>query len=269
MTTYASLEPAATPSRAVRARSAVAAEWIKLWATRSTYWTLAVAAITGIGLSAVIAFAFAHTPSTGASPPSDPLLPGLLSLEYALLAVGVLGVLTVTAEYSTGLIRTTYVATPHRRTVLAAKAAVAGAITLGLGEGIAFASFPLDQAILSGSGNSLSLGQPGVASAVAATGTLLCVCALLGVGLGTLIRHTAGSIVGLLAVIAVPAATALLPAPWNDRIGRFTLVNAARQATAHHPGPPLPDRGWSLLILLAWPAIILLVAALTVSRQDT
>src|SRR4029453_12180199 len=108
-----------------------------------------IAACTGIGFSAVIAYAFANPPPTSVGPPIDPLLPGFQSLEYAVLAVGVLGVLTVTAEHTTGLIRTTYTATPHRRTVLAAKAAVVAGVTLIAGEAISFVSFLIDQAILS------------------------------------------------------------------------------------------------------------------------
>jgi ABC-2 type transport system permease protein len=270
MTTATTARPAvAVPSMVARARDALASEWIKIRATRSTYWTLLIAILTGIALSAVIAYAFARTPSTAAGPPTDPLLPGVLSLEYALLAVGVLGVLTVTAEHATGLIRTTYTATPRRRTVLAAKAAVIAAVTLTVGETIAFVSFLIDQPILSTHHLGVSLTQPGVAGAVAAGGILLCVCALLGVGFGAIIRHTAGAITALITVILVPAAVGLLPAPWNNRIGRYTLIDAAQQVAAHHPRAGLLAPGLSLLVLIAWPAVVLATAALLTTRQDT
>ena len=125
------------PSVAVRARDVLACEWTKFRAVRSTYWTLLVAAATPIGFSAFIAFALS---SAAKGPAPDPLLPGLLSLEYAVLAVSVLGVLTFSSEYSTGLIRTTFAAVPRRRVVLAVKAAVTGAVTLAVGEVVAFVS---------------------------------------------------------------------------------------------------------------------------------
>ena len=119
---------------------------------------------------------------------------------------------------------------------------------------VAFVSFWLVQAILAGHHQGVSLGHPGVAGAVLSAGLLLCVCALLGLALGAVIRHTAGGIAATVAVILVPAILALLPAPWNGRLGRFTLLEAARQVSALHPATNLLSPGWSLLVLLAWPA---------------
>ena len=254
------------PSVAVRARDVLACEWTKFRAVRTTYWTLLVAAATPIGFSAFIAFALS---SAAKGPAPDPLLPGLLSLEYAVLAVSVLGVLTFSSEYSTGLIRTTFAAVPRRRVVLAAKAAVAGAVTLAAGEVVAFVSFFATQAVLHGHHQGVSLSRPGVPGAVLAEGILLSVCALLGVALGAIIRHTAGGIAAAVALIVLPSVTVLLPAPWNDRIGRFTLLEAARQVTALHPATTLFAPAISLLVLLAWPAAALLAAALLITRRDT
>jgi len=131
---------------AIRARDLLTSEWTKLRSVRSTYWTLLVAVVTPIGISALVAVALSNAP--GKQPTVDPLLPGLISQEYAVLAVGVLGVLTFSTEYGTGLIRTTFAAAPRRRSVLAAKAAVIGALTLVAGEVVAFASFALVQAVL-------------------------------------------------------------------------------------------------------------------------
>jgi ABC-2 type transport system permease protein len=251
----------------VRARDVLASEWIKLLSVRSTYWTLLVAVVTPIGLSALVAVTLANAPGRRAQS-LDPLLPGVISLEYALLAVGVMGVLTFSTEYSTGLIRTTFEAVPRRRAVLAAKAAVIGALTLVVGEAVAFASFGLVQAVLSGKHLGVSLSQPGVPGAVAADGLLLFVVATMGVGLGAIVRHTAGGIAALVGVIIVPAILALLPARWGARVGRFTLLDAARQVTALHPATNLFSPAWSLVVLLAWPAVALLAAAVTITRRD-
>ena len=128
-----------------------------------------------------------------------------------MIAVGVMGVLAFSAEYSTGLIRTTFTAAPRRRAVLAAKAVV-------LGDGDARRRRTgrvhlvlLVQAVLAGHHQSVSLSRPGVPGAVLAAGLLLCVCALLGLALGSIIRHTAGGIAATIAVILVPVILGLLP----------------------------------------------------------
>ena len=264
-------EPASSypvPSLLTRAADLVASEWTKFRSVRSTYWTLLVALVTPVGFSALVAVAFANAPAAG-GPPPDPLLPEVLSLEYAVISVSVLGVLGFSAEYSTGLIRTTFTAAPRRRAVLAAKAVVLGAVTLAAGELVAFASFFLSQAILAGHHQGVSLSRPGVPGAVLAAGILLCVCALLGLALGSIIRHTAGGIVATLAVIVLPSILGLLPAPWSGRVGRFTLLDAARQVAALHPAANLFSPGLSLLVLLAWPAAALALAAVLITRRDT
>jgi ABC-2 type transport system permease protein len=266
MTATQALPRRAVPSVPARARDVLTSEWTKFWSVRSTYWTLLVAVVTPIGTGAIVAAALAHQPA--GAPALDPLLPGFISLEYAVLAVGVLGVLAFSTEYGTGLIRTTFAAVPRRRAVLAAKAAVAGAVTLVVGELVAFTTFFLVQAVLSGHHLGVSLSRPGVPGAVLADGIILFVVALMGLGLGAIIRHTAGGITALVALIILPAILALLPAPWGGRVGRFTVLEAARQATALHPAANLFSPALSLLVLLAWPAAILGVAALTITRRD-
>jgi hypothetical protein len=255
------------PSLAVRALDLLASEWTKFRSVRSTYWSLLVAVVTPIAVSALVAFAFAHQPAS-AGPPPDPLLPEVLSLEYAVIAVSVMGVLAFSTEYSTGLIRTTFAATPRRRAVLAAKAVVLGTVTLAAGELVAFVSFFLVQAVLAGHHQGVSLSRPGVPGAVLAAGLLLCVCALLGLALGAIIRHTAGGIAATIAVIVLPGIVALLPSPWRGRLGRFTLVEAARQVTALHPATNLFSPALSLLVVLAWPAAGLAAAAVLITRRD-
>ena len=267
--TTAQLQPAhaPVPSLAIRARDLLTSEWTKLRSVRSTYWTLLIAAVTAIGLSAVVALTLTTQPPAG-QPPADPLLPGFVSLEYAVLALGVLGVLAFSSEYATGLIRTTFAAVPRRRAVLAAKAAVAGAVALLAGELISFISFFLVQAILSGHHLGVSLSRPGAAGAVTAEGILLFVCAMVGLGLGAMIRHTAGAVAGLVGLIYLPAVLGLLPAPWNGRIGRFTLFYAAQQVVTLHPRAVLLSPAVSMLVLIAWPAAALLAAAFLITRTD-
>src|ERR1700756_4285741 len=121
----------------------IISEWTKLRATRSNVWTLVIAAIATIGVTAIVAHALG---ATRAAPPAGgpftPLTASFLGYaEYAVLPVSILGVLAFTSEYNTGLIRTTFTCVPRRRVVLAAKAAVTGAAALVAGEVLAFITF--------------------------------------------------------------------------------------------------------------------------------
>jgi hypothetical protein len=262
--------PAAVPSLAVRALDVLVSEWTKLRSARSNYLTLLIAAVVTIGATVVVAHAIASTHGPPPPGPINPLTGSFLAFaEYTVLPVSILSVLVFTSEYGTGLIRTTFAAVPRRRAVLAAKAAVTGTVALVAGELLAFAAFFLTQAILSGRHRGLSLAHPGVPGAVLAAGLVLAACAVVGLGLGAIIRHTAGAIAATIAAIYLLALLcAVLPAPWNGRIGRFTLPLAAYQVVALHPEPNLLSPALSLLVLLAWPAAILVIAAAAITRRD-
>lgn len=136
--------PRATPSLRTRLAEVFAAEWTKLRSVRSTLWLLVIAAVTAIGGSAIVALSQRGIASPS---PFDPVASIFLPwLEYPVLAVGILGVLSFTSEYTTGQIRTTFAAVPQRLTVLATKAAMVGLVTLVFGELLAFASFLLSEA---------------------------------------------------------------------------------------------------------------------------
>ena len=262
----------AAPARLVRARDVLASEWTKLRSLRSNRLTLAITAAVTLGLTAVVAETFAAAPGGGGRHPvaSDPLASSFLAYaEYTVLPVTVLSVLVFTSEYGSGLIRTTFTSVPGRRAVLAAKAAVTGAAALVTGEVLAFACFFLTQAIFTGKHGGLSLAHPGALRAVLVAGCTLAACALVGVGVGAIIRHTAGAIAAAVTVVYLLAAVCLaLPQPWNVRLGRFTLPFAAYADVAAHPPAGSFSLGFSLLILIAWPAAALLVAAIVLTRRD-
>jgi len=259
-----------TPSLAARALDVLACEWVKFWSVRSTPWTLLAALVTPVVLSDLVAFITAQSPSPApGGPPPDPMFSSFLGLEYAVLAVCVLGVLQFSSEYSTGLIRTTFVAVPRRRAVLAAKAAVTGSVLLLAGEGVSFTSFFIVQGVLHTRHLGVSFAHPGALGAVLANGTLLLACSLFALAVGAIARHTAGGIAATIALITVPSILGLLPAPWGSRIGRFTLIDAAQQVSYLHPRPDLLSPAWSLLVLSAWPATALAVAAVRITRSQT
>jgi ABC-2 type transport system permease protein len=259
-------------ARLPAARGALAAEWIKLRSVRSTYLTLAFAAAAAI----VIGYLVTHTDVTDwatktaqAKAAFDPVGDSFTGLGLAQLAFGTLGVLVVSSEYATGLIRTTFTADPRRRTVLAAKAAVAGALSLAAGEAIAFATFFTGQQALSAGHLQVTLAHPGVLRGVLAAGFYLAVMAWAGLGLGTLIRHTAGAITTVTAVVfLLPKIIHALPAPWNVQAGKYTLDLAAQQMIAQHPQPGYFGAGPSCLIVAAYAAAALAAAAILITRRD-
>ena len=260
----------AVPSRLARAHEVLAFEWTKLRSVRSSYWTLLIAAAVTLGVTAIVAQSFASTPASRHGAAADPLASSFLGYaEYTVLPVTVLSVLVFTSEYARGLIATTFTAVPRRLAVLAAKAAVTGAAALAAGELLAFACFFLTQAILSTHHRALSLSHPGVPGAVLAAGGALAACALVGVGLGAIVRHSAGAIAAAVAVIYLLAVLCLiLPSPWRTRLGRFTVPFAAYQTVASHPLAGLLSPGLSMLVIIAWPAATLTAAALVISRRD-
>jgi ABC-2 type transport system permease protein len=173
-------------------------EWIKLRTLRSTWWTLA---ITGAGS---IAIGIAVGTNTR-DPAGDLTNNALAGVVPGLLLVGVLGVLVMTSEYTSGMIRATLAAVPNRPLVLAAKAAVFGAVALALGEAVSFVSFFAGGVALRHGIAAPSLGQHGVLRAVLLAGTGFCLIGLLGVGLGAIIRHTPAAVATLVAGVYVVA----------------------------------------------------------------
>jgi ABC-2 type transport system permease protein len=262
---------AAAPPAAVRARDLIRSEWTKLRSVRANLWTLVIAALVTIGLTAVIAHTMAAAPVPPDRGPITPLIESFLGYaEYTVLPVSILGVLTFTSEYSTGLIRTTLVAVPRRWALLAAKAAAAGGAALAAGEVLAFALFFLTQGLQSAHRpGGLSIAHPGVPGAVLAAGFLLPACVLTGLGLGAILRHTASAIAATVGVIYLLAALCLLlPSPWKLDIGRFTLPFAAYQVVSLQPQPHLLGPAGSVVVLIAWPAVTLAAAAIVISRRD-
>jgi ABC-2 type transport system permease protein len=255
-----------TPAFVTRLAEVIASEWTKIRSVRSTFWLLLVAGVTALGGSTIVAMS---ERSSSKPPTGDPVASIFLAwLEYPVLAVGILGVLSFTSEYATGQIRTTFAAIPQRLTVLAAKASVTGLLALIFGEATAFASFLLSEAILAGHHDATSLSHPRVLEALLAAGFCLFAIAILGLALGAIIRHTAGAVAALPALIYLPLIVLTLPHPWNDSIGKFTLLMAAYQLVSEHQHTALLSQPLSLAVVVAWPAAALLIAAVLIQRRD-
>jgi len=263
---------AITASVPARARDVLASEWIKLRSVRSTYLILLVAAVAAVGVGYLVTHSDAtHWASMSASARAafDPVADSFAGLGIAQLAFGALGVLAISSEFTTGLIRTTFAAAPRRRAVIAAKAAVAGVISLLAGELIAFATFFTGQWALSAQHLDVTLAHPGALRGVLAAGFYLAVMTWVGLGLGAVIRHTAGAITAMVGVVfLLPTIVGALPVPWNVRIGKYTVNLAAQQTIAQHPHAGYFSAGPSFLIVAAYAAVAIAAAAFVITRRD-
>jgi ABC-2 type transport system permease protein len=183
MTTLAARMPAGH----YRFRHVARMEWIKIRSLRSTWWTLAISAAGAVAIGVAVGLGTTN----GTEDLTNNALAGLIP---ALLVSGVLGVLLMTSEYSSGMIRSTLAASPRRPLLLAAKAAVFGAVALAFGEAASFIAFFAGGAALRHGISAPTLSQPGVLRAVVLGGAGFCLLGLIGLGLGAIIRHSAAAI---------------------------------------------------------------------------
>jgi ABC-2 type transport system permease protein len=195
----------------------------------------------------------------------DPTAVSLTGVQLAQLAVGVLGVLLVAGEYATGTIRVSLAAVPRRLPVLWGKAIVLALATLVL----CLAAFLVGQSILSAERLDISLRHPGVARAVLGSTLLLSAVGLLGLGLGALLRSTAGAVAGLFGLLFGPQLLAgLLPADWSDTLYPYLPVPAGAAVANVQPDPAAlaPWTGFGLFCL--YTGVLLALAAWQLRRRD-
>ena len=254
-------------------RGTVGSEWTKLTSVRSSVWALLTTAVLGVGLGAIVTTAQVSRWSTrtlAEQAAFDPTRSSLAGLLFAQLAIGVLGVLVVSAEYSTGTIRATFSAVPRRWLVLASKCVLFGFVALVVGEAVSFAAFLLGQQILSGTTPTASLSDPSALRAVFSGGLYLFALGLLALGLGFVIRHTPAAIstfVGLMFVL--PIIGDLLPSSLSTDLERFLPQNIGTvMLTAHYHGTDTLGPWTSFALLCAYAAAALVAGAILLVRRD-
>ena len=240
-------------------------EWGKLRSIRTTFWSLIITVVAMVGIGAIVAAV--HT-GTRSGRGFDALSGTFTGVLLAQLAIGVLGVLTVTSEYSTGMIRSTFIAAPQRRAVIMAKAGVVGFVTFLVGTVASFASFFVSAAILSSHGTHLSLGSPGALRSVIGVGLFLGILAVLAVGLGTIIRSSAGGIAALVGLLLVlPTLSQAIPSSIRDSVEKFLPANAGQAVFLHTDTGSLSP--WiGLLVFAAYSAAALGIGLIMVGRRD-
>jgi hypothetical protein len=259
------------PATTIGFPNLVRSEWTKLRSVRSTYWTAIVAVLATVALGAAICIRWRHDLTV--HPENlygfDSTLTSLNGIYLAQVAVGALGVLVISSEYGTGMIRATLGAVPQRRAMLAAKAVVFGGSTFSAGEILSFTAFGLGQAILGPSHGGASVGDPGVLRAVIGGGLYLTAVGMLGFGLGALIRHTAGALSAFFGILfALTAIVDLLPTSWRNDLIQYLPANSGSQIITVIPtsNSLAPWTGLGVFCLYALAAIV--AATVLIERRD-
>jgi ABC-2 type transport system permease protein len=243
-------------------------EWIKLRSVRSTWWLQVFIVLGMIGSGIGVGAGYrSHVPVATAAQIVNNALGGAV---LAQLLIGALGVLAVTGEYSSGMVRSTFAAIPRRSLVLAAKMTTFGLVAFAVGEVASLAAFVAGQAAISGSPvPRASLADPSVLRPVLLTGAYLAVVGLLGLGLGTVIRHTGGAIGVLFGALFVPMFLAALFGPAGIAVVKFVplfiLINSVAVVT------PVPDTlsAWAGMgVLCGYAAVVLAVGRWLLVRRD-
>jgi ABC-2 type transport system permease protein len=246
-------------------------EWLKLRSVRSTAWIMLVFAAGMIGIAILVLGHFDWSSMPAAERAGfDPTNQGFAGLAIGQLAFGVLGALVITSEFGSGMIRATFAAVPRRRLLMAAKAAVLGAVTLVAGEVLAFVSWGVGEAVLRSPAPHAALSQPGVLRAVLMAGAYPALIALLALGLGAIIRHTAGAIsavVGILFVlplILLPMGTSI-----QNSVGQFLpMIIASNSIIAVKPVSDSLSPGLGFAMLCVYAAAALVIGGVVLARRD-
>lgn len=248
----------------------IRSEWIKFRSLRSSWFTLGFAVAALVGIAALVGSLTNSrwsSLSVGDRLRFNPVNASLAGVGLAELAVGVLGVLIISGEYGTGMIRASLSAVPRRLPVLWAKAIVFGLVTLVSMEIASFAAFFVGQATLGVHGT--TIGAPNALRAVAGAGLFLTAVALLGLAFGFMLRSTAAGIASLFGLLLViPGIVFALPSSWQNAIRPY-LPNEAGGALFTLPLPAHSLAPWTgFAVMLAWVAAGIVVSTVVLRRRD-
>jgi hypothetical protein len=257
--------------RVTQARVALS-EWTKLRSVRSTRWSFLAAFLLTIGIGALACAVVGHHYANMSERDKldfHPLEVNLVGVQLAQLALGVLGVLVITAEYSTGMIRASFTAVPKRLPVLWAKTGVFGAVTFALMLPAILVAFFVGQAILARHHIDVGFTGPHVIRVLVGAALYLTIVGLFGLGLGAILRNTAGGISAFAAIMFVlPPLMNVLPSSWNHAASPYLPLQAGQAILATTAGDHLSP--WlGLLLLAGYAATAIAIAGVLLIRRDT
>ena len=267
-----SLPRLAQRSRVTQARVA-RSEWTKFVSLRSTRWSLGVGFLLTIALpivfGAVTASHWAHM-SAGERAGRNPLDIALAGVNVAQLAIAVLGVLVITGEYSTGMIRSSLIAVPKRLPVLWAKIGVYAVVSFVLTVPAVIIAFFASQAVLSRHHIlQISFGDPGVARSLLGGALYVTLVGIFALGIGAIVRNTAGGIATFAGIFfVIPPLMNILPLSWNNAISQYLPSEAGRQLFSLHQGAHSLSPTMGGLLMLGYCALAVAVAAVLLVRRD-
>jgi ABC-type transport system involved in multi-copper enzyme maturation permease subunit len=273
--TYVSSDLAPATHARVRTTSALRAEWTKLRSVRSTAWTLLALAVITLGVAAIAGSTVSgnwHSMSLVERQSFDPTGLSLRGMLFGQLVIGVLGILVMSAEYSTGSIRSTLVAVPSRPQVMLTKIAVMAAVGFVVSEVLAFGAFFLGQMLLTSPAPHATLAQPGVVRAVGGGGLVLTVLGLFALGLATVMRHSAAAITTYVGVLLVlPILVQALPSSISQPVTKFLpfhISNAMTSVTHVLGNGPSLSPWVGFAVLCGYAVVALAVGTWTLVRRD-
>ena len=251
----------------------VRAEWIKFWSLRSTWITsfiaIALTVLFGAGLTAALGQSEQYQDTA-----KDLITQGL---TFGQIVVAVLGALIITGEYSSGQIRSSLAAVPKRGRLLVAKAVVLAIVSFLLGSLSVFLSWAISKPFIGEHAGSLTDSH--YAGYIWGSGLVFAVIALMALGLGFLLRSTAGTItviVSLLFIISGPLQLAASRWEWLFKVVGClpSIVSEAvsdpfqRTTVWGGQGPQFLSHGQAIAVFAAWAIIPLIVAWFVFSRRD-
>lgn len=247
-------------------------EWIKFRSVRSTITGVQVTVFLTLGLGALITSQVRthwNSQGFGGRLSFDPVSTSLAGTLFAQFAVGVIGALFITSEYSSGSIRTTLSAVPNRLRLVVGKLIVLGASMLVVCEVVCVATFLMGQAIYSGVVPTDSLGSGPVLRSVMLAGIYLMLLALLGFALGLILRHSAACISVFVSILLIiPIIFLLLPASWQTSFAKFEPSALGRAMMSTSPPSNLFGAWTAAVILVVYVIVLLGIGVTVLQRRD-
>ena len=199
----------------------------------------------------------------------QPLNVSLVGASIGVMVIGVLGVLMMTSEFSTGLVSSTFAAVPKRLPVLWGKAAVYSVIALSVTVPAMLIAFFSTQAILSGNHAQIAFGHAGVARAVFGSALYLTIAGLLGIGLGGIFRSTAAAVTSLTVILFVlPVIVFILPAGLSNMISPYLPGNAGQAIMSIGPQAHALAPWVGLGVFAAYAFASIALAAVLLVKRD-
>jgi len=260
------------PLKVTQAR-VMRSEWMKFRSLRSTLYSLLAAVALTIGLGALFSALAAsqyRTLSGAQAATFDPVGISLTGISFAVVVFGVLGVLLMSGEYSTGMIRSSLTAVPRRLPVLWGKLAIFAGTIFSVSLVASFISFYLGQALLSSHHLGVAITSPGALRSVIGAALYVTVAGMIGVALGALLRNTAAGISTFAAVFfVIPPLTGLLPASISDHLSQYLPSNAGEALWGGTRGVQNVLSPWTgFAVLCGYAVIVIAGAAWRLRRAD-